>query len=54
MVYDLSGAVGLGLANWTARFDNVVITGDSIPKNDGLSVTPKVKLVTMWGSLKRF
>ena len=50
----LSGAVGLGLANQTARFDNVIITGDSIPNNDGLSVTPKAKLATMWGSLKRF
>ena len=50
----LSGAVGLGLANWTARFDNVVITGDSIPDRGGLSVTPKAKLATMWGSLKAF
>ena len=50
----LSGAVGLGLANWTARFDNVVITGDSIPDSGGLSVTPKAKLATVWGRLKRF
>ena len=27
---------------------------DSIPHNDGLSVTPKAKLATVWGSLKRF
>ena len=50
----LTGAAGLGLANQTARFDNVVITGNSIPINDGLSVTPKAKLATVWGSLKRF
>lgn len=50
----LTGAAGFGLSNQTARFDNVVITGDSIPHNDGLSVTPKAKLTTMWGSLKRF
>ncbi|MDD9974485.1 MAG: DUF1080 domain-containing protein [Candidatus Poribacteria bacterium] len=50
----LTGAAGLGLSNQTARFDNVVITGDSIPENAGLSVDPKTKLATMWGSLKRF
>ena len=54
----LTGGVGLGLSNQTARFDNVVITGDSIPSRipnrGGLSVTPKAKLATMWGSLKRF
>lgn len=50
----LSGAVGLGLSNQTARFDNVVITGNSIPDSSGLSVTPKAKLATVWGSLKRF
>ena len=50
----LTGAAGLGLSNQTARFDNVVITGDSIPNSRGLSVTPKAKLATVWGSLKRF
>ena len=50
----LTGAAGLGLSNQTARFDNVVITGDSIPSSGGLSVNPKTKLATMWGSLKRF
>ena len=50
----LTGAAGLGLSNQTARFDNVVITGDSIPDSGGLSVTPKAKLATVWGSLKRF
>ena len=50
----LTGAAGLGLSNQTARFDNVTITGDSIPNSRGLSVTPKAKLATVWGSLKRF
>ena len=50
----LTGAVGFGLSNQTARFDNVVITGDSIPDRGGLSVDPKTKLATMWGSLKRY
>ncbi|MXV75918.1 DUF1080 domain-containing protein [Candidatus Poribacteria bacterium] len=50
----LTGGMGLGLSNQTARFDNVVITGDSIPDRGGLSVTPKAKLATVWGSLKRF
>ena len=50
----LTGAAGLGLSNQTARFDNVVITGDGIPDSGGLSVTPKAKLATVWGRLKRF
>ena len=50
----LTGAAGLGLSNQTARFDNVTITGDSIPNSGGLSVDPKAKLATKWGSLKRF
>ena len=37
----LTGGAGLGLSNQTVRFDNVTITGDSIPHNGGLSVTPK-------------
>lgn len=48
----LSGAIGLGLANQTARFDNVIITGDNIPNSVGLSVTPRAKLATLWGNLK--
>ena len=50
----LTGAAGLGLSNQTARFDNVMITGDSIPDRGGLSVNPMAKLATVWGSLKRF
>ena len=50
----LMGGVGFGLANYTARFDNITGTGDSIPNRDGLAVTPQGKLATMWGNLKRF
>ncbi len=49
----LTGSVGLGLSNQTARFDNLIITGDNIPNSDGLSVTPQSKLPTFWGNLKR-
>lgn len=47
-----TGGAGFGLANYTARFDNIIITGDSIPNKGGLSVTPKDKLATTWGALK--
>ena len=49
----LTGGVGIGLSNHTARFDNIVITGESIPGIHGLSVTPRSKLATLWGNLKR-
>lgn len=48
-----AGKAGVGLANYTARIDNIAITGDSIP-NNGLSVTPREKLATTWGNLKQF
>ena len=48
------GGVGFGLANYTARFDNVTITGAGIPNRGGLAVTPREKLATTWGDLKRF
>ncbi len=50
----LVGGVGFGLANYTARFDNITITGDSIPNRGGLSVKPTGKLAMTWGDLKRF
>ena len=50
----LTGGVGFGLANYTARFDNITITGDSIPNRGGLSVKPTGKLATTWGDLRRF
>ena len=49
-----TGRVGLGLANYTARFDNFKITGPRIPDKGGLSVTPQAKLATTWGHLKQF
>ena len=49
-----TGGVGLGLANYTALFDNITVTGDSIPNNGGFAVTPGGKLATTWGTLKRF
>ena len=48
------GGTGFGLSNYTARFDNITITGDGIPNRGRLSVTPKGKLATTWGNLKRF
>ena len=50
----LTGSVGFGLANYTARFDNITVTGDGIPNRGGLAVTSKGKLATIWGNLKRF
>ena len=50
----LTGGVGFGLWNYTALFDNITVTGDSIPNSGGLVVTPQGKLATTWGDLKRF
>ena len=50
----LTGSVGLGLANYTALFDNITVTGDSIPNNGGFAVTSQGKLATTWGQLKKF
>ena len=47
-----TGGVGFGIANYTAKFDNLVISGDSIPNKGRLSVTPRDKLATIWGKLK--
>ena len=49
----LTGSIGLGLTNYTARFDNLVITGPNVSDKGGLSVTEKEKLAVMWGKLKR-
>ena len=49
-----TGGVGFGLSNYTARFDNVTITGEEIPDKGGLSIAPNAKLATTWASLKRF
>ena len=47
-----TGGVGFGLANYTARFDNITVTGDSIPNSGGFAITPSGKLTTTWGNLK--
>ena len=49
-----TGSTGFGLANYTARFDNITITGEGIPDKGGLSVLPSAKLATTWAGLKRF
>ncbi|RKU24100.1 hypothetical protein C6503_01335 [Candidatus Poribacteria bacterium] len=49
-----TGGIGIGLSNYTARFDNVTVTGDSIPDSGAFAVTPQGKLATTWGHLKRF
>ena len=49
-----TGRIGLGLANYTARFDNLKVTGPGIPDKGGLSVKPHTKLATVWGNLKQF
>ncbi|MBM3240320.1 DUF1080 domain-containing protein [Candidatus Poribacteria bacterium] len=52
------GAVGIGLANYTARFDNVIITGSDVPDVTpptwkGRPVQPRGKQATTWGEIKR-
>lgn len=49
-----TGGVGFGLWNYTARFDNITVTGDSIPNSGDFAVTPQGKLATTWGQLKQF
>lgn len=47
------GSVGFGLAGYTARFDNLKITGEEVPNHGGLSVQPQSKLAVTWGQLKK-
>ena len=49
-----TGGVGFGLWNYTAVFDNITVTGNSIPNGGGFAVTPQGKLATTWGRLKQF
>ena len=49
-----TGGVGIGLSNYTARFDNFTVTGDNIPDSGAFAVTPQGKLATTWGNLKKF
>ena len=48
------GGVGLGLVGYTARFDNIVITGEGVPNKGHLPIEPQSKLALTWGALKRF
>ena len=50
----LTGGAGFGFANYTVRFDNVIITGEDIPNKGTLPVASKGKLATTWGNLKQF
>lgn len=47
------GSVGFGLAGYTARFDNLKITGEEVPDHGNLSVQPQNKLAVTWGQLKK-
>ena len=46
------GSVGFGLAGYTARFDNLKITGEEVPNHGNLSVQPQRKLTGTWGQIK--
>jgi hypothetical protein len=48
----LSGAVGLGLAGYTAQFDNLRVTGPDILEDGGFAISPIGKLATTWGHFK--
>jgi hypothetical protein len=59
-----SGKLGFGVANYTVRCDNVVITGPDVPNivpdtwpnedvGPGRSVKPGGRLITTWASIKR-
>jgi hypothetical protein len=53
-----SGGAGLGLANYTAHFDNVIITGPDVPDIvpltwKGQTVEPKDRITTTWAALKK-
>ena len=47
------GSVGFGLAGYTARFDNLKITGEEVPNHGDLSVHPQDKLAVTWAQLKK-
>lgn len=50
---DAYGVAGFGVRNCEAHFDNIVITGDSIPDRSMTAVSSKSKLATAWGSIKK-
>lgn len=49
-----TGGVGFGLWNYTALFDNIIVTGDTVPNSGAFPVKPQRKLATTWGNLKQF
>ena len=49
-----TGGVGFGLWNYTAIFDNITVTGDSIPNSGDFAVMFQEKLAIVWGNLKKF
>ena len=49
-----TGGVGFGLWNYTAIFDNITVTGDSVPNGGNFDVTSQGKLTTTWAQLKKF
>ena len=49
-----TGGVAFGLWNYTAIFDNITVTGESVPNGGNFDVTSQGKLATTWGNLKRF
>ena len=49
-----TGGVGFGLWNYTAIFDNITVTGESIPNGGNFDVTSQGKLTTTWAQLKKF
>ncbi|MDE0427762.1 MAG: hypothetical protein OXN25_23135 [Candidatus Poribacteria bacterium] len=50
-----SSVVYCSVRDVVVLFDNIIVTGDSIPnKGRRLSVTSRGKLATTWGNLKRF
>ncbi len=51
------GMVGFGVANYTVRFDNLVITGPDVPDVtpptwEDQPVEPRERFVTTWGQIK--
>ena len=47
-----TGGVGFGLWNYTARFDNITVTGDSVPNSGNFAVTPQGKTCYNMGTIE--
>ena len=51
---DAYGGAALAVKDCEVHFDNIVITGDSIPETLNLAaVSPGSKLVTAWGCIRK-